>query len=182
MSHPPLPIGQLLGPDQARDACHICLAPVYAGERLKPGQRVAMAADGSIVGAQARDDVGIVDPFLKKPVKPGERCFLFVHPNTVTSLRHEWSHPKIKDVVAKLAPPEHAEEKARLQDAADAAGISYDELMEAAADFLNHGTYLSQGGRWEGHGLPDTFWDDHDAVTGTKTPGDKRWSFFSCSC
>ncbi|MFO0822607.1 MAG: hypothetical protein U0792_05710 [Gemmataceae bacterium] len=37
--------------------------------------------------------VGIVDPFLREAVRPGQRFWLFMYPNTVTTLRHEWTHP-----------------------------------------------------------------------------------------
>lgn len=88
-------IGKLIDQERGRDAIHIAVAPIEAGEKLNPGERVgiehgkAMAIDPSI---------GIVDPFLMKPVRRGERFYLFLFPGTITSLRHEWIHPAFKDV------------------------------------------------------------------------------------
>jgi hypothetical protein len=37
--------------------------------------------------------IGIVDPFLDQPVRPGEEFWVFVYPNTITGMRHYWQHP-----------------------------------------------------------------------------------------
>ena len=81
-------IGQLATPDTGRDAVHIALAPIQAGCRLTPGQHVNQE------GVPGGGLVGIVDPFLKQPVEIGDYFLIFLYPNTVTSLRHEWTHPK----------------------------------------------------------------------------------------
>jgi hypothetical protein len=80
--------------DRRRDAVHIAVAPVTAAGALAPGQHVGFVADGDIetVGV-AEKPVGVVDPFLREPVQKGERFWLFLYPNTITGLRHVWTHP-----------------------------------------------------------------------------------------
>jgi hypothetical protein len=80
--------------DRRRDAIHVAVAPVTAAEPLAPGQHVGFvpANQTETVGPADRP-VGIVDPFLTTPVEPGQRFWLFLYPNTVTSLRHVWTHP-----------------------------------------------------------------------------------------
>lgn len=80
--------------DRRRDAIHIAVAPVTAAGRLAPGQHVGFvtAGDTETVGA-CETPIGIVDPFLPGDVLPGQRFWLFMYPNTVTSLRHVWTHP-----------------------------------------------------------------------------------------
>lgn len=87
-------LGQLIQDDSARrDAIHIAVAPVIADEVLRPGQHVALV-DGATDRIRAGfDAIGIVDPFLKGPVMPGQKCWLFLYPGTITSLRHLWTHP-----------------------------------------------------------------------------------------
>lgn len=80
--------------DRRRDAVHIAVAPVTAAGTLAPGQHVGFVAEGDIetVGV-AEDPVGVVDPFLREPVRAGQRFWLFLYPNTITGLRHVWTHP-----------------------------------------------------------------------------------------
>ena len=82
--------------DRRRDAIHIAVAPVTARETLKPGQHIGFVPVGQIetVGmVDAERQIGLVDPFLTETVQPGQRFWLFLYPNTVTSLRHVWTHP-----------------------------------------------------------------------------------------
>ena len=84
-------LGRVITGTAERDAIHIAVAPVIAGERLSPGFHVCMIGDEAF--AAGRDLVGIVDPFLLVDVEPGQRFWLYLYPGSITSLRHEWTHP-----------------------------------------------------------------------------------------
>jgi hypothetical protein len=90
--------------DRRRDAIHIAVAPVTAAETLVPGQHVGFVRPGDTetVG-ESENPIGIVDPFLQGDVRPGQRFWLFVYPNTVTSLRHVWTHPAFAPRVPTVA-------------------------------------------------------------------------------
>ena len=82
--------------ERRRDAVHVAVAPVTAAEGLQPGQHVGFSPAGQTEAVGPVDpgrDLGIVDPFRKDWVQPGQRFWLFLYPNTVTSLRHVWTHP-----------------------------------------------------------------------------------------
>lgn len=84
-------IGQLAEASAGRDAIHVAIAPVVAAERLEPGTHVGFWPDGSV--GCCKGPLGIVDPFLSQPVSRGERFYMFLYPNTITGLRHVWTHP-----------------------------------------------------------------------------------------
>jgi hypothetical protein len=87
-------LGQLCADDARRDAIHIAVAPVVANETLNAGDHVGLTERG--FGTLSEPWVGIVDPFLAAPVERGQRFWLFLYPNTITGLRHVWSHPAFK--------------------------------------------------------------------------------------
>lgn len=97
-----LNIGKLITEPQRRDAIHVAVMPATSMAILKPGERVGLIDDGTrspgsprTVGTSAKEKIGIVDPFLTSPVAPGKQFWVFLMPNTVTSLRHQWVHPAI---------------------------------------------------------------------------------------
>jgi hypothetical protein len=103
MSNTLTTLGKILTPeDQAeRDAVHVACMPVVAGETLRPGGHVTLGDDNSTailwLSDVPRYPLGIVDPFLKRPVMKGQTFWLWLYPNTITSLKHVWTHPEIPD-------------------------------------------------------------------------------------
>jgi hypothetical protein len=167
-----------------RDAVHVAVIAVTASEKLVPGQ------DVSKHGTTAGSHVGIVDPFLKRPVFPGERYWMFLYPRTITSLRHEWAHP---DFPENSVPPTSeaatgvatAVSEAWLRDfvgRSDAPG--YEEVLSAAALFVDGHTDGMHFNGEDAHGeIPAEFWTHVEIVLGRKIKDDgPRPAYFSCSC
>lgn len=124
-----LQLGKIIDERQERDAIHVPIAPCVAASRLQPGQHVGLVSQGSIEVDAVGIRVGIIDPFLKTPVEPGQRCWLFLYPGSVTSLRHAWEHP------AFAVPPSsddtrRQESEKWLRQFADENRIDYAELVD----------------------------------------------------
>lgn len=88
-------IGQLVDEHGKRDAIHIAVIPVIAGQELRPGEHVGILYDQTIGNGNNRGIklIGIVDPFLTKQVYQFDKVWLFLYPGSITSLRHVWTHP-----------------------------------------------------------------------------------------
>ena len=170
-----LKLGTLLNTnlEYERDAIHIAVAPVVAGEDLEPAEHVGFIDKERTLIGKVKSPIGVIDPFLSCEVKKGQKCWLFLYQNTITSLRHEWSHPLFGDLGKAVA---------WLKAFADEADLSYGELLAAADAYLKYDAYLCEGGKWEGFYMPDDFWNYYQTVSGELVPEDKRGSFFSCSC
>lgn len=184
-------LGQIISDgDSLRDAIHIAVAPLEAAEKLFPGDHIGIDKDGR-ASKTATPQLGIVDPFLKKKVLMGERFWMMLYPQTITSLRHEWTHETFDKLVKPLSPPEDSRKKASelwLRAYCVAVGQSYETIMEGAAEFLaDKSSWSTVGLRYA---TPDVcytkaeeFWKHYEIVTGEKIDeGRRKDHFFSCSC
>lgn len=181
-------------PDE-RDAIHIATAAVFATEDLNPGDHVGFVTkDNDKMGRSEIAPLGIVDPFLPKPVKKGERFWVFLYPGTIQSLRHNWSHPSFDVRQQLIRAIEETPAKKRMKAfARELSGghdydgnlydeVTFEELIDRATCYVVGGEYWSEGGRFENQGLYNEFWDDFEELTGLRVPEGDRYSFFSCSC
>ncbi len=186
-------LGVLIDEFQHRDAIHIAVAPVVAAEPLKPGQHVGFVQDGdtAIVGPiadgsrspQNKAVIGIVDPFLTVAVKKGDRFYLFLYPQTITSLRHEWTHPAF-GLESTIMPPTKSASVLWIKEFADELDQTYNRLMDAAQLWVDDEDYTFDNSerykRVDGAKWP-IFWRHFEVVTGTKVK-DHNAHFFTCSC
>lgn len=181
-------LGQIIdNPDAARDAIHIALAPVVAAVRLLPGWHVGLREDGQATTEVGTITIGIVDPFLAEAVNPGERFWLLLYQNTITSLRHAWTHPNFPGegigTEAPISPAAAIASRQWIEEYADAVGLSYSSVMDAADEWLEFGEY-----RRLSNDIPNSvytdrrdFWRHWETVTGRKAD-DHDDTFFTCSC
>lgn len=180
-------------PDDAggRDAVHVAVVAVVAGAKLMPGMDVGLLGP---IGSEwhAADvgerNIGIVDPFIKGVIWPGQRFWLYLYPRTITALSHRWSHPAFPDAAsgevyappsAKLAAEEWLKDFCARSDCPP-----YEETITLARKYVESGDsedYLLARGS-DAHGnIPPEFWTHVETVLGRKIEG-SRPAYFSCSC
>lgn len=204
-------LGMIHTREEKRDAIHLAVLPVEAGEDLSAGDHVHVL-DGKAFHATAysNDAVGIVDPFIHKPnysyggVNKGERFWLVIYPRVITSLRHVWTHPAFADEPGVSASQEpSSEQKAASEEwlrkwIRNADCPDFDTVIKAATgqtieDVEDYGTAyriedygdgpsLFFSGRDAHSSIPPEFWDHIEIFTGIKVPADRRAVSFSCSC
>lgn len=169
-------LGQLITHHQERDAIHFAVAPVTCGpQSLKPGWFVKFHIPGNteiVRVCEPAEAVGIIDPFLTVSVHPGQSCWMMLMPNTITGLRHEWTHPAFEEEQRGISEF-WLREFAQKQD-----DLSYDDMMEQ----LKTGRGVFHGNDLNYEHLTD---DDLEQlkhhfriVTGTEL----RNTDFSCAC
>lgn len=171
-----LGLGQIITTEQSRDAVHVAVAPVVAAHDMVPGAHVGLDASGKAT-MHAEKGIGIADPFLKKRVRAGQRFWLYLYPGSITSLRHEWTHPAFE--VTPIKSPMDASVE-WLKDMAHKCGVSYDRMISAVEedDYINMGENEEYKGHLDGH--MDEFQRHCEVVTG-KTFKHPPYPF-SCSC
>ena len=107
--------------------------------------------------------------------------WMFLLPGSITSLRHEWTHPLLEESGPADNPKAKrlATAERRLKELADDAGISYNRLLEGMEDHANSGDWIHLG--TDTPNVYDEVWDDYELVTGNSRK-DGESHFFSCSC
>lgn len=188
-------LGTIIDDTVGRDAIHLAVEPVIAGEILLRGQHI-----GLIDGLAYNDDndgvtpLGIVDPFIEGLINKGDRFLLVVYPRKITSLRHLWTHPEFPE----MTPAQDEKEKSKkwLEDFVESmkdyfVDNDYDgrnigtgkknleDLLNTIHDFIVDG-FSSRIGA--GMMIPDELWHHYEKYTGRKVSAEDRISYFSCSC
>ncbi len=171
-------LGQLITTNEPRDAIHIAVAPVVANQTLKPGEPIDFAIKGNVELVDKccmQLAVGIVDPFLTLAVLKGQCFWMYLKPNTITGLRHEWTHPAfeqetteiskwwLRDFVEKHLPTD-------LDDVVE-------QLMESDGKYASFGQDIDYPNDEE----MDKFWHHMEIYTGRKFP-EANSSPFRCAC
>jgi len=196
-------LGALITGAAQRDAIHVAIAPVTSDEPLEPGMHVALV-EGSATKVrachEADDSIGIVDPFLRAAhIEPGTPFWLLLYPQTITSLRHEWTHPAFaaaeaaeeespRDILGRHAPDMVKETATKwIERHAAELGMSFDQLMAYARNWATdtrYYQYVTQRGSesWRSTFRAEEFWTHFETLTGIRLVDDKRTNFFSCSC
>lgn len=129
-------LGQLIDTNEQRDAIHIAVAPVEATEDMLPGEPIEWEIAGrmgKVVRCNMTRAIGIVDPFLRDTVHPGEHFWMFLKPGTITGLRHQWEHPAFDD--------QRGIAEFWLRDFAHRYEMDYDDMMRQVRERADYFTF-----------------------------------------
>lgn len=198
MANGDIGIGKLIEKDRHRDAIHIAVAPVSAGEILRPGDTVRLV--GGLAMRAYENPIGIVDPFLITEwteIQKGDKFYLFLMPGSVTSLRHEWEHPSFDKVPVKATKSSKAASEAWLREYAKLVNPYYaeggyywkktgkDEAYELLMRDIREGNNITYHGI-DMHSLgdlrdPDELKHHAEVVLGRQVDWG-TFEYFGCSC
>ncbi len=132
-------LGQLITGPAERDAIHVAVVPLIAGEELRPGDPVRLKPGTTDVALRGtyndRNEphsprIGIVDPFIDPLghlwIREGTRFWCLLYPGTVTAICHDWQHPAF--IERKVG----SESEQWLLDFAAKWNFRFDEMIDAA--------------------------------------------------
>lgn len=110
MAENPPKVGSFLKAGEKKDAIHVAVIPVTTNNVFKPGTAVSVYYDIALkqfVVNTTGKKVGVIDPFLNRPTRYGDIVYLFLYPNTVKNLRHDWEHPDLVEPEEPAFEPEN---------------------------------------------------------------------------
>lgn len=182
MKEDTLKLGNLITTEQQRDACHIAVYPVTAGQVLLPGEHIGLRPDGK--AGESANPIGVVDPFLKEGVREDQKFWMFLYPGSINSLRHDWTHPVLDKKDAVSTKKQEAE--AYLRKFAKHVGFTYEGLLETLSDlYVDGNAYGGDDATADMLGeYKMELMNAYYAVTG-KEPmddGDLDDAYFTCAC
>lgn len=176
-------LGSIITGEHARDAIHIAVAPVIAGEDLNPGDHITSPDKN---GRCFKGKSGIVDPFLRQRVKAGQRFWMCLYQNTVIGMRHHWSHPAFDETEAPIKYSDSRKTQAEkwLRDFSSQINREYHSLLELGKSAIETGS-AHAGDDDDQDNLNEQkkeFLRNVAVVCNLELPEDFDDIYFSCAC
>lgn len=178
-------IGTIHSVELPRDAVHIAVVQITAGETLVAGDYISKD------GLKRPPTIGIVDPFLDRQVKIGEKFYLFLFPGSVTDLTHHYTHPILDaddaKVKARNVIMEWVETMVWGDDKEDEAQRA--SLYETALKQYRAREPFNFGGLWRNESLDEevdeevymkSIYEALEILTGQKATKEQRETYYSC--
>lgn len=173
-------LGRLIEGEAQRDAIHIAIAPVVAAEVIYPGSKVLLRPDGKAMMHPI--GIGIADPYYSFKIDVGEKFWLFLFPNTLTGMRHHWTHPKFPDSDENTEV--NIDSINWMKEWAANHETEYDYLIKGTIAEVtksrDRDSYVCLG--QEDTDIPEEFWYHFTNITGINTNPLDRPESFRCAC
>lgn len=132
-----VPLGKFIDETFQRDAVHVAIAPVQATEDMAPSDKIDLIFDSTYQVMLSDEPIGLVDPYLAlitDVVKKGQWFYMVLLPNTVTGMRHHWSH-------TSFPGEDKAYSEKWLMAFATECGFTYNRLMDIIKEAIDNGSF-----------------------------------------
>lgn len=197
MSDKFMPVIGKVPPDShegVRDAIHIAVVAMRCINEPYAGSWVRLTHKPNCVFRCDPDDpkrIGVIDPFLptrwndKDIPNEGDLVNIFLVPNTISYLRHQWEHPAFDAMANKINTMSESERWLRAF--AEKYSFDFDDMIHSAIDetvpspgVVSRGRDLDRDS--VRHDLPE-FWRHLEKFTGKGVDQKHRENvYWSCSC
>jgi hypothetical protein len=159
-------LGKLQDKAGVKDAVHVAIVSVRAGQLIKPGSRCSLNEFNEAV--VNNKGYGIADPWLNSNIKTGDIFLLILGQNEIPNVRHVWEHPTVK-----FDPPTRETKlNGYMVNMANELGVSYKELMDAAELLVEKGRETKYSGSKTKEDIEGfewyEFWSEWSSETGHK--------------
>lgn len=109
-----------------KDAVHVGIVAVRAGQPIAPGQRCTLNEYREAIPSESGE--GVADPFGGR-ISTGQAFWLLMCQDQLPNVQHVWDHPTMD-----FSPPSRETVKNRyLVDYAEGLGVTYEQLLAACA-------------------------------------------------
>lgn len=209
-------LGQLHDQEYPRDAIHLAVIQCIANEPLYKGDCVELVENNPssdillVRRSTYRNSIGIIDPFLSRKdeyLEEGDKFWVVLHPGSISSLRHVWSHPNIPDTpetlkrfpktkteptkeqllgAAALMGDKKAQAKLLLIEVADQLDISFEFLLDSlSVAYINNGDSIvhpDDSEYFEGLVIDDKVYEAFTTYTGRPVKSQPWNLHLDCYC
>lgn len=188
-------VGHLIPSEEKveRDAIHVAVLPVIASMNLKRACWLEFTYEDNIQHVtNARSwalAVGVADPFHQRiNIEVGTRFLMFMKPNTITGLRHDWTHPALEKAMGQRMKQELLDlpsSKTWLENLAASCDMTYSALIEELTSVARgESEYIHIGVDTPEAAYSEEIWEHYEKITNTVVPASikRHGAPFSCAC
>lgn len=100
-------LGNIITANEERDAVHVAIAPIKAGEILQPGSPIRLVGRKAYFTSDRENSVVCVDPFLAAQVEEGKTFWLLMNPREVIAMKHIWASANLEGTSERDSDADH---------------------------------------------------------------------------
>lgn len=113
-----------------KDAVHVAIVSLRAGQALSPGDSIKMNANGEAIWCNAKESFGVVDPYRTNKIPRGGYFWCQMNMDEIENVKHVWSHKHSFDKpTVEFKPNQYLEGYAKNL------GVTYEVLMSTLEEY-----------------------------------------------